>query len=103
MSNIASTDVLGRLGSREKQEDDDEVEGEKSEDEEQSRAEEEQLHSGDADSVDAALSASAPVTNQPPQEAVLATPSTQGHLELTNPASELTSLGKTNCWCRVLA
>ncbi|XP_015244915.1 PREDICTED: EH domain-binding protein 1 isoform X2 [Cyprinodon variegatus] len=84
-------DALGRLRSDEE----DAVDGEKSEDEEQSRAEEEQLGYSDvdADSVDATLSASAPVTNPLQQEALPATSSTQGCLELTNPASELTSLG----------
>ncbi|KAM4599880.1 EH domain-binding protein 1 isoform 2-T4 [Fundulus diaphanus] len=84
-------DVLGRLRSH----DEDDVDGEKSEDEEERRAEEEQLHFDDvdADSVDAALSASAPVTNQLPQEALPTTSSTQGPLDLTNPASELACLG----------
>uniref|UniRef100_A0A3Q2UBM7 EH domain binding protein 1 n=1 Tax=Fundulus heteroclitus TaxID=8078 RepID=A0A3Q2UBM7_FUNHE len=84
-------DVLGRLQSH----DEDDVDGEKSEDEEERRAEEEQLHCDDvdADSVDAAFSASAPVTNQLPQEALPTTSSTQGPLDLTNPASELACLG----------
>lgn len=68
------------------------MDGEKSEDEEQSRAEEEQFHFGDGDSVDAALA----TTNQLPQEALPSTSTPQGCLELTSPASELTSLGKTN-------
>ncbi|MED6234785.1 hypothetical protein ATANTOWER_001326, partial [Ataeniobius toweri] len=83
-------DVLGRLRSLEGED----VDGEKSKDEEQSRAEEEQPHfrDGAPDSVDAALSASAHVTNQLPQEALPTTSSAQGYLELTNPAFELTSL-----------
>ncbi|MEQ2244475.1 hypothetical protein ILYODFUR_017512 [Ilyodon furcidens] len=87
-------DVLGRLRSLEGED----VDGEKSKDEEQIRAEEEQPHfrDGAPDSVDAALSASAHVTNQLPQEALPTTSSAQGYLELTNPSSELTSLGKTN-------
>uniref|UniRef100_A0A3Q3GB33 EH domain binding protein 1 n=1 Tax=Kryptolebias marmoratus TaxID=37003 RepID=A0A3Q3GB33_KRYMA len=84
-------DVLGRMRSHEE----DDVDGEKGEDEEESRAEQEQLcfGGGHSDSVGAALSASALVTNQLPQDAFPTTSSTQGHLELTNPASELTSLG----------
>ncbi|XP_047206643.1 EH domain-binding protein 1 isoform X3 [Girardinichthys multiradiatus] len=84
-------DVLGRLRSLEGED----VDGEKSKDEEQSRAEEEQPHfrDGAPDCVDAALSASAHVTNQLPQEALPTTSSARGYLELTNPASELTSLG----------
>ncbi|XP_023182970.1 EH domain-binding protein 1 isoform X4 [Xiphophorus maculatus] len=81
----AAGDVLGRLRSLEE----DDVDGEKSEDEEQSRAEEEQFHFGDGDSVDAALA----TTNQLPQEALPSTSTPQGCLELTSPASELTSLG----------
>ncbi|MEQ2287334.1 hypothetical protein AMECASPLE_011289, partial [Ameca splendens] len=84
-------DVLGKLRSLEGED----VDGEKSKDEEQSRAEEEKPHfrDGAPDSLDAALSASAHVTNQLPQEALPTTSSAQGYLELTNPASELTSLG----------
>ncbi|XP_014835701.1 PREDICTED: EH domain-binding protein 1 isoform X4 [Poecilia mexicana] len=81
----AAGDALGRLRSLEE----DDVDGEKSEDEEQNRAEEEQLHFGDGDSVDAALAA----TNQLPQEALPTTSTPRGRLDLTNPASELTSLG----------
>ncbi|XP_032409594.1 EH domain-binding protein 1 isoform X5 [Xiphophorus hellerii] len=81
----AAGDVLGRLRSLEE----DDVDGEKSEDEEQCRAEEEQFHFGDGDSVDAALA----TTNQLPQEALPSTSTPQGCLELTSPASELTSLG----------
>ncbi|KAM4730390.1 EH domain-binding protein 1 isoform 2-T4 [Anableps anableps] len=81
----AAGDVLSRLRSLEE----DDVDGEKSEDEEQSRGVEEQLHFGDGDCVDAASSA----TNQLPQEPFPTTSSIQGHLGLTNPTSELTSLG----------
>ncbi|XP_014901256.1 EH domain-binding protein 1 isoform X4 [Poecilia latipinna] len=81
----AAGDALGRLRNLEE----DDVDGEKSEDEEQNRAEEEQLHFGDGDSVDAALAA----TNQLPQEALPTTSTLRGRLDLTNPASELTSLG----------
>ncbi|XP_030011242.1 EH domain-binding protein 1 isoform X2 [Sphaeramia orbicularis] len=76
------------------------------EEEEEERAEEEQLHiggSGDDDDDDggdgdsavfAATSASALVTNPLPIEASLPdTSTTQGTSELTNPGSELTSLG----------
>lgn len=76
---------------------DDAIDGERGEDEEEGRAEEEQLDFGgdDDDAVVAATSASALVTNLLPLEAPLpATSSTQGPLELTNPGSELTSLGK---------
>nr|XP_046258763.1 EH domain-binding protein 1 isoform X2 [Scatophagus argus] len=76
---------------------DDAVDGERGEDEEEGRAEEEQLHFGggdDDDTVAAAPSASALVTNPRLLEAPLAaTSSTLGPLELTNPGSELTSLG----------
>uniref|UniRef100_A0A1A7W6V9 EH domain binding protein 1 n=2 Tax=Iconisemion striatum TaxID=60296 RepID=A0A1A7W6V9_9TELE len=68
------------------------------EDEEEFRAEEQQLFSGgggghDDDSVGAAFSASSLVTNQLPQDILPTTSSTLRHLELTNPHSELTSLG----------
>ncbi|XP_042288975.1 EH domain-binding protein 1 isoform X2 [Thunnus maccoyii] len=76
------------------------VDGERGEDEEEGRAEEEQFHFGgggdddDDDTVAATTSASALVTNPLPLEAPLpATSSTQGPLELTNPSSELSSLG----------
>ncbi|KAM9344992.1 EH domain-binding protein 1 [Symphorus nematophorus] len=87
---------------------DDAVDGERGEDEEEGRAEEEQLHfgggggGGDDDDDDesvapaaaAATSASALVTNPLPLEAFLpTTSSTWEPLELTNPGSELTSLG----------
>ncbi len=95
LSHSVPTDVLdGVRGHHE----DDAVDGERGEDEEEGRAEEEQLHFGggdDADTVAAATSASALVTNPLPLEAPLpATSSAQGPLELTNPSSELTSLGK---------
>uniref|UniRef100_UPI0037E88EB3 EH domain-binding protein 1 isoform X7 n=1 Tax=Semicossyphus pulcher TaxID=241346 RepID=UPI0037E88EB3 len=91
-----------------------EDDGGKGEEKEERGAEEEQLHFGggdddgdddeeeeeeeeeedDDDTVAAATSASALVTNTLPLEAPLpATSSTQRHLELTNPGSELTSLG----------
>lgn len=83
---------------------DDAVDGERGEDEEEGRAEEEQLHFGggdgddddeEDDTVAPATSASALVTNPLPLEAPQpATSSTLGPLELTNPGSELTSLGK---------
>ncbi|XP_027140156.1 EH domain-binding protein 1 isoform X2 [Larimichthys crocea] len=83
---------------------DDAVDGERGEDEEEGRAEEEQLHFGgggdgdddddEDDTVAPATSASALVTNPLPLEAPQpATSSTLGPLELTNPGSELTSLG----------
>ncbi|XP_036979770.1 EH domain-binding protein 1 isoform X3 [Acanthopagrus latus] len=91
---------------------DDAVDGERGEDDEEGRAEEEQLHFGaasasadaaaaaaaadddDDDTIAAATSASALVTNPLPLEALLpTTSSTQGPLELTNPGSDLTSLG----------
>ncbi|XP_076598685.1 EH domain-binding protein 1 isoform X2 [Chaetodon auriga] len=79
---------------------DDAVDGERGEDEEEGRAEEEQQDFGGGDDDDddddavAATSASALATNPLPLEApLLATSSTQGPLELTNPGSELTSLG----------
>ncbi|XP_075960272.1 EH domain-binding protein 1 isoform X9 [Anarhichas minor] len=74
-----------------------EDDGERGEDE--GRSEEEQLHGGgddddDDDDTVAATSASALVTNPPPVEASLpATSSYHLPLELTNPTSELTSLG----------
>ncbi|KAM6916355.1 EH domain-binding protein 1 isoform 2-T2 [Xenentodon cancila] len=89
-------DVLDRVNSHEEEED---VDGERWEDEEKSRAEEEQLHFGgvgggdDDESVGAGTSASALVTNPQQLDAVPTTSSTQGSLELTNPGSELTSLG----------
>lgn len=71
---------------------------ERGEDEEEGSAEEEQLHCGAADAaaaVFAATSESPLVTNPLPLEASLpATSTAQGPLELTNPGSELTSLGK---------
>ncbi|XP_070697465.1 EH domain-binding protein 1 isoform X2 [Pempheris klunzingeri] len=76
-----------------------EDDGGRGEDEEEEGAVEEQLHFGggggdDDDTVAAASSASALVTNPLPLEVPLpATSSTQGPLELTNPSSELTSLG----------
>ncbi|XP_045926374.1 EH domain-binding protein 1 isoform X1 [Micropterus dolomieu] len=77
---------------------DDTVDGERGE--EEGRAEEERLpfyvggHDDDDAAVAAATSVSALVTNPLPLEAPLvATSSTQGPLELTNPGSELTSLG----------
>lgn len=79
--------------------------GGRGEDEEEGRAEEEKLHfggGGDDDFTVAAAtsaSASALVTNPLPLEAALPTTSTfstQGPLELTNPSSELTSLGKSS-------
>lgn len=91
--------------------DDDAVDGGRGENEGEERAEEEQLQFGggcgggeddygddnDDDTV-AATSASALVTNPLPLEALLpTTSSTQGPLELTNPSSELTSLGKIHC------
>lgn len=85
------------MRSDEEEEDD----GENGEDEDESRAEEEQFHFGDGP-VGAALSGSALITNQLPQDDLPATSSTQGHLELTNPGSELTSLGKICGWCVVL-
>lgn len=93
LSNFASTDVLERIRSHE--EDDVGEKGEE-EDEAESRAEEEQFHFGGdhGGSVGAALSASALITNQLPQDTLPTTTSTQGHLELTNPYSELPSLGK---------
>ena len=98
---------------------DDAVDGERGEDDEEGRAEEEQLHFGaasasadaaaaadddDDDTIAAATSASALVTNPLPLEALLpTTSSTQGPLELTNPGSDLTSLGKiTGCGCAAL-
>lgn len=80
---------------------DDAVDGERGENEEEGRAEKEQLHFGggdgddDDDTVVAAAAASALVTNPLPLEfPLLAASSTQGPLGLTNPGSELTSLGK---------
>ncbi|XP_071335935.1 EH domain-binding protein 1 isoform X1 [Trachinotus anak] len=79
-----------------------EDDGERGEDEEERRAEEEKLcfggggggGGGGDDAVAATTSASALVTNLLPPEAPLpTTSSTQGPLELTNPSSELTSLG----------
>lgn len=83
------------------------VDGERGEDEEEGRAEEEHFHFGggdddddgdhdeDDDTVAASTSASALVTNPLPLEALHpATSSTQGPLELTNPSSELSYLGK---------
>ncbi|XP_062256954.1 EH domain-binding protein 1 isoform X2 [Platichthys flesus] len=87
-------DVLD--GVRDHHEDDD---GDRGEDEEEGRAEEEKPHvgddgGGDDDTVAAATSPFALVTNPLPLEALLpATSSFQGALELTNPGSELTSLG----------
>ncbi|XP_051276245.1 EH domain-binding protein 1 isoform X2 [Dicentrarchus labrax] len=78
---------------------DDAGDGEMGEDEEEGRAEEEQLHFDgggdfDDDTVAAATSASALVTNPQPLEAPLPTTSIiQGPLELTNPGTELASLG----------
>ncbi|XP_068588303.1 EH domain-binding protein 1-like [Cebidichthys violaceus] len=83
-----------------------EDDGERGEDEEEGRSEDEQLRLGggggdddDDDDTVAATSASALVTNPPPVEASLpATSSYHLPLELTNPTSELTSLGKiTGC------
>lgn len=104
---LPPTDVLdGVRGHHE----DDAVDGGRGENEGEERAEEEQLQfggggdddSGDDDDNDddtgAATSASALVTNPLPLEALLpTTSSTQGPLELTNPSSELTSLGKIHC------
>lgn len=81
---------------------DDAVDGERGENEEEGRAEKEQLHFGGGDGDDdddtvvaAAAAASALVTNPLPLEfPLLAASSTQGPLGLTNPGSELTSLGK---------
>lgn len=72
------------------------VTGVRGEDEGDVRAEEEQFHfGGDDHDVDtAATSASALPTNPLPLEALPTTSSTQGPLELTNPSSELTFLGK---------
>ena len=115
LSHSISTDVLdGVRGHHE----DDAVDGERGEDDEEGRAEEEQLHFGaasasadaaaaaddDDDTIAAATSASALVTNPLPLEALLpTTSSTQGPLELTNPGSDLTSLGKiTGCGCAAL-
>lgn len=82
----------------------DAVDGERGENEEEGRAEKEQLLfvGGDGDDDDdddtvvaAAAAASALVTNPLPLEfPLLAASSTQGPLGLTNPGSELTSLGK---------
>ncbi|TMS04233.1 EH domain-binding protein 1 [Larimichthys crocea] len=92
---------------------DDAVDGERGEDEEEGRAEEEQLHFGggggddgdddeEDDTVAPATSASALVTNPLPLEAPQpATSSTLGPLELTNPGSELTSLGSSNQSCPI--
>ncbi|KAF7659850.1 hypothetical protein LDENG_00291400 [Lucifuga dentata] len=82
----ASTDVLdGMRGDFE-----DDVDGERSEDEEDGSADEEH----DDVAVAATTSASALDTNQQPLEVPFpATSSTQGHLELTNPCSDLTFLG----------
>lgn len=86
------TDVLD--GVRGHHEDD----GERGEEEEEGRAEEEKFHFGGGgggdDAVAAATSSSALITNPLPLEASLPTTSTLGPLELTNPGSELTSLGK---------
>ncbi|XP_069568974.1 EH domain-binding protein 1 isoform X2 [Brachyistius frenatus] len=103
---VPAGDVLDRVRSHLE---DDGVDGQKGEDEEEWRAEEEQLHFGgggggggdgdddddddDDDTVGAATSAPALVTNPLPPEAPPTTSSTQGPLELTNPGSELTSLG----------
>lgn len=86
---------------------DDAVDGKRGEDEEEGRAEKEHLHFGggdDGDTFAAAASASTLVTNPLPLEAPLqATSSTQGHLGLINPGSDLTSLGKiTSCGDAVL-
>ncbi|XP_074503539.1 EH domain-binding protein 1 isoform X4 [Sebastes fasciatus] len=78
-----------------------EDDGERGEDEEEGRAEEEQLRfgaggggGGGGDDAVAATSASALVTNPLPLEVLLpASSSTLVPLELTNPGSELTSLG----------
>ncbi|XP_069394538.1 EH domain-binding protein 1 isoform X3 [Paralichthys olivaceus] len=75
--------------------------GERGEDEEDGRAKEEKPHvggddddGGDDDGVAASTSAFALVTNPLPLEAPLPTTSSfHGALELTNPGSELTSLG----------
>ncbi|XP_047198278.1 EH domain-binding protein 1 isoform X3 [Hippoglossus stenolepis] len=84
-----------------------EDDGDRGEDEEEGRAEEEKPHvgdddggggGGDDDTVAAATSAFALVTNPLPLEALLPTPSSSqgGALELTNPGSELTSLGSNS-------
>ncbi|XP_050932423.1 EH domain-binding protein 1 isoform X2 [Lates calcarifer] len=73
-----------------------EDDGERGEEEEEGRAEEEKFHfggGGGGDAVAAATSSSALITNPLPLEASLPTTSTLGPLELTNPGSELTSLG----------
>jgi len=76
----------------------DDVDGERGEDEEEGRAEEAQLRFGSGDDDDhfvgPATSATPMVTNPLPLEALPTTSSTQGPLELTNPGSELTFLGK---------
>uniref|UniRef100_A0A3Q1EIS4 EH domain binding protein 1 n=1 Tax=Acanthochromis polyacanthus TaxID=80966 RepID=A0A3Q1EIS4_9TELE len=65
------------------------VDGGRGEDEEEGRAEEDQFHFDDDDDDDAPPSAL--VTN--PLEVLPTTSSSQGPVELTNPGSELTSLG----------
>ncbi|XP_008285434.1 EH domain-binding protein 1 isoform X3 [Stegastes partitus] len=100
-------DVLDRVRSHPEV---DGVDGERGEDEEEGRAEEDHFHFGvggddddgggaDDDDDDAAAAAAvgaatpALVTNPLPLDALPTTSSTQGPLELTNPGSELTSLG----------
>ncbi|KAM3862894.1 EH domain-binding protein 1 [Diretmus argenteus] len=75
--------------------DDDDVNDESGEDEEEGRAEEEQLRDDDDDdAIAAAPSASALDTNPPRLEAPLPTTSSaQGPPQLTNPGSELSTLG----------
>lgn len=93
LSNFIPTDVLDGVRSHHE---DVGVTGVKGEDEGDVRAEEEQFHfGGDDHAADtAATCASALPTNPLPLEALPTTSSTQGPLELTNPSSELTFLGK---------
>ncbi|XP_054874929.1 EH domain-binding protein 1 isoform X3 [Amphiprion ocellaris] len=80
--------VLGRVRSRPEV---DGVDGGRGEDEEEGRVEEEQFHFDDDDDDDDDDAPSALVTN--PLEALPTISSSQGPVELTNPGSELTSLG----------
>ncbi|XP_041865876.1 EH domain-binding protein 1 isoform X2 [Melanotaenia boesemani] len=93
--------VAGDVLDRVKSHDEAHVDGERGEDEEEGRAAEQQFRFGggidddddDDDSVVAATSAPLLVTNLLPLEALPATSSTRGHLELTNPGTDQTSLG----------
>lgn len=78
---------------------DDAIDGKSGEDEEEGRSDTEHLHFGGDDDTFAAASTSTLVTNPLPLEVPLqAASSTQGHLGLINPDSDLTSLGKlTSC------